>query len=372
MGAAPRHYLDHNATSPLRPEARAAMLLAMDAAGNGSSVHREGRAARAMIDAARQAVADLAGVPPTTVHFTSGGTEANNWALALGTGCGRRLLVTGLEHASVLEPARTAGAGIVAVAPAGIVDLAALDRALATGGPALVACMAANNETGAIQPVAEVARLCRAHGAWLLVDAVQAAAKLALAPLAADADFLSLSAHKLGGPAGVGALVLRAGFDPAPLIRGGGQEFRRRAGTENLVGIAGFGAAATTADPQALSARLAPLRDRLEARLRQACPTLAVHGAAVPRLASTACIGMPGVPAATQVMALDLAGVAASAGSACSSGKVTPSHVLQAMGLGQARAGEAVRFSLGWTSSVEDVDAAVAAWTQLWKRRNAA
>lgn len=346
------------------------MLSAMDAGGNGSSVHREGRAARATIDTARQSVARLAGVPATTVHFTSGGTEANNWALALAAAAGRTLAVAGIEHESVLAPARLAGATLIATGASGTIDLADLNRILDTDAPMLVAVMAANNETGVIQPTAEIARLCRAHGAWLLVDAVQAAGKLDLAPLAEDADFLSLSAHKLGGPAGTGALVIGARVDPEPLIRGGGQEFRRRAGTENLVGIAGFGAAAAVADPSVLSARLGPLRDNLEARLRRACPTLVVHGAAAPRLANTACIGMPGVPAQTQVMALDLAGVAVSAGSACSSGKVAPSHVLRAMGVTEARSGEAVRFSLGWNSTGADIDAAVSAWTRLWHRRS--
>jgi cysteine desulfurase len=377
-------YLDYNATAPLRPEARAALLAALEAPANPSSVHRFGRAARGIADTARSQVAALVGAEARRVVFTSGGTEANNLALRLAVEAAgaKSLVVAAIEHDSVLRPVRHAGLPVYEV-PAGAdgtVSVAAVAAALtaaqaaqsASGeaGPALVALMLANNETGAIQPVAEVARLAHAAGAVLLCDAVQAAGKIPVDLSQLDADFLTLSGHKLGGPAGVGALVTRDDWIPAPLLRGGGQEKGMRAGTENLSGIAGFGAAAAAAR-QGLSGMtsVAALRDRLQAGLLAACPDAPVHGRAADRLPNTLCIGMPGVPAETQVMALDLAGVAVSAGSACSSGKVTPSHVLTAMGLPEPAAREAVRFSLGWASTAADVDRAVAAWSSLWQRK---
>ncbi|HEX6957293.1 MAG TPA: cysteine desulfurase family protein [Ferrovibrio sp.] len=373
-------YLDYNATAPVRPEAKAAMLAALDAPGNPSSVHRFGRAARALIEQARVAVAELVGGEPKRVIFTSGGTEANNLALKLfrshaapQTG-GAGLILSAIEHDSVLRPGRHMDIPTVAL-PAGrdgAVSLPALEKALAESPkPALVALMLANNETGAIQPVAEATRLAHEHGALLLCDAVQAAGKIPVDMAALGCDLLSLSAHKIGGPTGVGALVTRDDWIPAPLLRGGGQELGQRAGTENLPGIAGFGAAAKAAR-QALpetAARVAALRERLQAALLAACPEAPVYGNGVPRLPNTLCIGMPGVPAETQVMALDLAGIAVSAGSACSSGKVTPSHVLTGMGYPEPAAREAIRFSLGWDTTAEDIDRAAAAWTALWDRK---
>lgn len=371
-------YLDYNATAPLRPEARAALLAALEAPANPSSVHRFGRAARGIADIARGQVVDLVQADARRVVFTSGGTEANNLALRLAIEAAgvKSLIISGIEHDSVLRPAHLSGLPVyeVAAGPDGTVSVAALEATLRTAqaahpGPALVALMLANNETGAIQPVAEAARLAHASGALLLCDAVQAAGKIPVDLSQLDADFLTLSAHKLGGPTGVGALITRDDWTPAPLLRGGGQEKGMRAGTENLGGIAAFGAASAAArsglqDMPAVTA----LRDRLQAGLLAACPEAPVYGGG-PRLPNTLCIGMPGVPAETQVMALDLAGVAVSAGSACSSGKVTPSHVLTAMGLPEQAAREAIRFSLGWASTEEDVARAIDAWIRLWQRK---
>lgn len=379
-------YLDYNATAPLRPEARAALLAALEAPANPSSVHRFGRTARGIADTARGQVADLVGADARRVVFTSGGTEANNLALRLAIeGAGvKSLVVAAIEHDSVLRPARHSGLPTyeVLAGPDGVVSVTAIEATLGVAraghpGPVLLALMLANNETGTIQPVAEVARLAHAHQALLLCDAVQAAGKIAVNLSQLDADFLTLSAHKLGGPTGVGALVTRDDWTPAPILRGGGQEKGMRAGTENLPGIAGFGAAAAAAQYGLYGIKgVAALRDRLQAGLLDACPEAPVYGAAGPageaaggRLPNTLCIGMPGVPAETQVMALDLAGVAVSAGSACSSGKVTPSHVLTAMGLPEPAAREAIRFSLGWASSTAHIDHAIEAWGKLWRRK---
>lgn len=374
--ALPAAYLDYNATAPLRPEARAAMLEALAAPANPSSVHRFGRAARALAGRARGQVAALVGAEPKRVVFTSGGTEANNLAfrLAIRQGGVKSLIVSAIEHDSVLRPGRLLAAELglplreVPAGPDGVVPAEAIATALAgLPRPALVALMLANNETGTIQPVAEVTRLAHEAGALVLTDAVQAAGKIPVDLAGLGCDFLTLSGHKLGGPTGVGALVLRDDWTPAPLLAGGGQELGMRAGTENLSGIAGFGAAAEAAR-LALpteAPRLAALRDRLQALMLAALPGAPVHGGGAARLPNTLCIGLPGLPAETQVMALDLAGVAVSAGSACSSGKVTPSHVLTAMGLPEASAREALRFSLGWASTDADVERAAAAWITL-------
>ena len=365
----PATYLDYNATAPLRPEAREAMLAALGETGNASSVHGFGRRARGLIEAAREAVAALVSARPEQVVFTSGGTEANNMALR---GAGGRILASAGEHDSVL---RAGAAACIALDAEGLVDLSGLERALAGGGkdPALVALMLANNETGVIQPVAAAARLAHARGARLHCDAVQAAGRIAIDFEALGAASLSLSAHKLGGPQGVGALVLAEGFEPAPLLAGGGQERRRRAGTENVAAIAGFGAAARAALRELpRMPEIARLRDDLEARLRGLVPEAAIHGAGAPRLANTACFGVPGTSAETLVMALDLAGVAVGAGAACSSGKVAPSHVLRAMGLDEAAAGAAIRVSLGWASTAEDTARFLAAWRSCLARRRGA
>ncbi len=367
-----RHYLDFNATTPLRPEAQAAMHDAMTHAGNPSSVHAEGRSARAMLDRARRRISALAGCSAAAVCFTGGGSEANNWALTALSG--KHLLFSAVEHDSVLRAAERQGGQAIPVDSDGRVDVGALRGLLADTGDALVSVMAANNETGVIQPLAEIAEACADGGALLHVDAIQAAGKIPLAPIAALADLVSLSAHKLGGPAGIGALIVRPGLEVQPLIVGGGQESWRRAGTENLIGIAGFGAAAeaTLQSFEATAIRLQGMRDRMEDALRRVCPTAEVMGRQVARLANTCCIRMPGVAAETQVMALDLAGVAVSSGSACSSGKVTPSHVLSAMGRDGRTAAEAIRISAGWTTTEDDMAALVAAWSDLWQRKRTA
>ncbi|MGE0256766.1 MAG: cysteine desulfurase family protein [Alphaproteobacteria bacterium] len=364
-------YLDHNATTPVRPEAAAAVAEALARGGNPSSVHRFGRLARRAVEEAREVVAALAGADPAGVVFTAGGTEANNLAL---TGAGRRrVLVSAVEHASVREARDDAIA--IPVDAEGIVRLDALADLLAADPlPALVSVMWANNETGAIQPVADVAALARVHGALFHCDAVQAAGRLPLDMSAAGIDLMTLSAHKLGGPQGAGALVLRDGIEVAGMLRGGGQERGRRAGTENVPAIAGFGMAAALAAGSLAdeSARLAALRDRLEAEARARVPAATIHAAAAPRLPNTCCIGLPGLRGEVQVVALDLAGVAVSAGAACSSGKVAPSHVLAAMGLDAAAAGEAIRVSLGWTTTDADIDRFLDAWTALAARHGAA
>lgn len=360
-----RSYFDHNASSPLRPSVRGAMAEALDLIGNPSSVHADGRAVRRAVDEARRHVARLAGVSAAEVVFTAGGTEANN--LALRGFAGRRLIVSAVEHESVLAAAPAAAR--IPVDRNGVVDADALDRLLAAGdGPALVSVMLVNNETGVIQPVAEVARIARAHGAIVHCDAVQGAGRVPLDRAALGVDLLSLSAHKLGGPAGCGALVVAEGCHIEPLIRGGGQERWRRAGTENIVGIVGFGAAAAAALDDRTGPELAALRDDLERRALAAVPLARVMGAGAARAGNVACLALPGVAGETQVMALDLAGVSVSAGAACSSGKVRPSHVLEAMGESADVAGAAIRVSLGWNTTAPDIDRFLAAWTAMARR----
>jgi len=353
-------YLDHNATSPLRPEAFDAMVEALRVGGNPSAVHGVGRKARGLVDRARRQVANRIGSLPAEVIFTSGGTEANNMALA-GTGR-RRVLISSIEHESVQRAVPEAD--IVPVDGDGVIDLAALERKLAASDePALVSVMFANNETGVLQPMAEVVRLARRAGALVHCDAVQAAGKVPVDLHGVGVDYLALAAHKLGGPTGVGALVVRAGAPFASNRFGGGQETNRRAGTENLSGIVGFGAAA-----EAAGGLDSTLRDRAEAALLAIGPGARVFGARARRLPNTTYISIPGVAAETQVMALDLAGVCVSAGSACSSGKVHRSAVLAAMGVEDAAAGSAIRISFGWNSQSGDIDRLIAAWRDLYIR----
>ena len=361
-------YLDWNATAPLRPEAAAAISAALARCGNPSSVHRWGRAGRQMVERAREAVAALlGGVDPGNVVFASGGTEANHLALL---GAGRhRVLVSAVEHDSVRHVVPQSET--IPVDRHGVVALDELGRLLAADPrPALVSVMFANNETGVIQPVSEIAAIARKYGAIFHCDAVQAAGKLAFEASEIGADLVTLSAHKLGGPPGVGALVVTGRLDLAPMFRGGGQERGRRAGTENLPGIAGFAAAAAAAAQGiAVYDRVRALRDELEDEIAAVAPDAVVLGAAVPRLPNTSAIAMPGVAAVTQVIALDLDGVMVSAGAACSSGKVGPSHVLAAMGVGPDLAGSTIRVSLGWSSSEADIAHFLRAWTVLYRRR---
>jgi cysteine desulfurase len=360
-------YLDHNATTPIRPESLQAVVQAMELVGNSSSVHRFGRLARRQVEDAREAVAALAGTSAGRVIFTSGGTEANNLALR---GTGReRLLVAAGEHDSVLQAAPEAER--IPLTGDGRVDPDELTRRLAADPrPALVSVMLANNETGVIQPIQEIAARAHRAGALVHCDAVQAAGKIPLDMAALGVDLMSLSAHKLGGPQGVGALLAAETVALRPLLRGGGQERSRRAGTENLPGIAGFGAAALGAAAELADySQVAALRDDLERQIIARAPSARVFGAEAPRLANTSCLTMPGVGAETQVMALDLAGVAVSAGSACSSGKVRPSHVLAAMGVAEPESGWAIRVSLGRDSLAEDIEAFLEAWTALYTRK---
>lgn len=383
------HYLDHNATSPLRPESLAALTQALAIGGNPSSVHARGRAARALVEDAKEKIALLAGAVSHDIIFTSGATEAANLALA-GAVEGAihshaedkgaritRLFVSAIEHAAVSAVAQRVAERIpgvrvesLPVTADGVIDLEALRVALREGkGRALVAVMAANNETGAIQPLAEVSRHCREAGALLLVDAVAAAGKI---PLDASlCDYMVLSAHKLGGPQGVGALIVARGAPLTAQIVGGGQQGGLRAGTENLSGIAGFAAAAhALRDGEGERARLQHLRDRFESLLHQAIPQVVIFSEATPRLMGTSNFALPGIPSATAMIALDLDGVWVSAGSSCSSGKIAASHVLAAMNVEYALASCALRASFGWDSDIADVEAAIAALTKLWQRKH--
>ena len=353
-------YLDANATEPLRPEAKAAVIAALEAGGNPSSVHAAGRAARRRLEEAREAVAARFGARVQDVVFTGGGTEANALAVQ-GLGRGRRVLAGATEHPAVLAAAP--GAEPIPVRPDGTVDLDALDRLLAAGGPALVCLMAANNETGVLHPLDAVAALCRARNALLHVDAVQAAGRVALP---AEYDSLALSGHKLGGPPGAGALLLRPGLEIPALIAGGGQERGRRGGTEPLPAIAGLAAAARAARPEAM-ARLATLRDRIEAGVTALAPEAIIAGTGAPRLPNTSSIILPGAAAETQVIALDLAGIRVSAGAACSSGKVGRSPVLAAMGHGEL-AGCGIRVSLPWDAAEDAPERFIAAWAAMRAR----
>jgi len=369
-----RIYLDWNATTPLRREAREAMAAAWDLCGNPSSVHAEGRQARRLIEEARASIAGAVGALPRNVIFTSGGTEANALALTSGLRRGsglpvKRLVASAIEHASVLAGGRfpAEAIGTVGVKNSGLIDLDRLRAVLEGGPPALVSVMLANNETGAVQPVAETGEIVHAAGGLLHVDAIQAFGKIPFDINALNADLVTLSAHKIGGPKGVGALVLAEGLlGFEPLLRGGGQELGRRAGTENVAGIAGFGAAAKTAMGalQEEAIRLENLRNRLENALRQT-PDVIVFSDDVTRLPNTILFTVPGLRAETAVIGFDLAGIAVSSGSACSSGKVQPSYVLEAMGFGPKLAQGAVRVSLGWSTSDADIDRCLEAWRKL-------
>jgi cysteine desulfurase len=373
-----RVYLDWNATALLRPAARAAACAAMDACGNPSSVHGEGRAARRLLEDARMHVAALVNADPRNVIFTSGGTEANALALtpAIEQATDKTprdlLLVSAIEHPSVLAGGRFASAhvGKLPVDRNGVIDLAALEQILAAQAPgrALVSLMAANNETGVIQPVAAAADIVHRHGGLLHVDAVQAAGRMPVDITALGADLMTLSAHKLGGLEGAGALIRRdESIHVEPLIRGGGQERGARAGTENVAAIAAFGAAAQAAkaDLAAEILHMRTLRDRLEGRLSAMSPEAVIFGAKADRLPNTTLMAVPGGKAETLVIAFDLDGVAVSSGAACSSGKVAPSHVLAAMGIAPELARGAIRISLGAATTEADIERLLQVWQKL-------
>jgi cysteine desulfurase len=369
-----RVYLDWNATTPLRAEARAAMLAACDLVGNPSSVHAEGRDARRRIEEARAVLAAAVGALPRNVVFTSAGTEANALALAPGLrrpsgGTVERLLVSAIEHASVLAGGRFPADAVshIRVTRSGVVDLDHLTALLSAGPPVLVSIMAANNETGAVQPVAEAARIVHEAGGLLHVDAIQAFGKIPFNIKAVGADIATLSAHKIGGPKGIGALVAADGLAGLePVLRGGGQELGRRAGTENVAGIAGFGAAVKAMLPTLAedAERMVNLRHRLENGIR-AVAGATIFSENVERLPNTVLFTAPGLKAETAVIGFDLAGVAVSSGSACSSGKVQPSHVLSAMGFDPGAAQGAVRLSLGWSTQEGDINRCLEAWLKL-------
>lgn len=362
-----RAYLDYNASAPLRESARAAVVAALDVVGNPSSVHAEGRTARRMVEEARRAVAALVGASAEHVVFTSGATEAASmvltpdWRMGRGAVRASRLYVSAADHPCILCGGRFSPAEIesIPVDRNGVIDLDELRARLAihdrAAGIPLVAMHAANNETGVIQPVAEIAAATRAVGGVSVIDAVQAAGRIPIDIAEISADFLILSSHKIGGAKGVGALVAASDLMmPVPLVRGGGQERDHRAGTENLAGIAGFGAAAAEArEGVDRMQTVGAMRDRIEANLLAQEPAAEVFGRAAPRLPNTTFFALPGIKAETAQIAFDLAGVALSAGSACSSGKVGPSHVLKAMGRGEATG--ALRVSIGEATSEDDI-----------------
>jgi len=370
-----RHYFDWNATTPLRPEARAALIEALGRTGNASSVYAEGRAARRLVEDARAQVAFLVGGEPQNVTFTSGATEANMLALTpalqAGPKGGRdRLFVSAIEHPSVRCGGRfsTDRVAELPVTAAGVVDLDALRRAIAGAEHPLVSVMLANNETGVIQPIPAIAEIVHGAGGLLHVDAVQGAGRIECRIDDLQADLLSLSAHKLGGPQGVGALVRRGEIHIAdPLIKGGGQERGLRAGTENVAAIAGFGAAAAAAEVarQQEAPRMARLRARLEAGIRAATPDTVIFGTEAERLPNTTLFAVPGLKAETAIIAFDLNGIAVSSGAACSSGKVQPSQVLAAMGVEPDLTRAALRLSLGWSTTEAEVERLLGTWIML-------
>ena len=378
-----RVYLDWNASAPLRPAVREAMAAALELCGNPSSVHGEGRAARRLVEDARGEVGALVGADPRNVIFTSGGTEANVLALSPAIQVDgdkrpvERLLVSAIEHPSVLAGGRfePSSSERIEVDATGKVDLGALEQRLERLARehvrVMVSLMAANNETGVIQPVTEAAEIVHRHGGLLHVDGVQAAGRIAVDIDALGAHLLTLSAHKLGGAKGAGALVKRdeALHIVEPLIRGGGQERGSRAGTENVAAIAAFGAAA--AECRTLlaveAARMVALRERLEAGLCVVTPEAIIFGADTERLPNTTLVAMPGGKAETLVIGFDLDGVAVSSGAACSSGKVAPSHVLAAMGVPAELARGAIRVSLGPTTTEAEIDRFLNVWQRLTK-----
>lgn len=364
-----RTYLDHNASSPLRPEARRAMHEALDAAGNPSSVHAEGRKARAIVERAREAVAALVGADPKNVVFTSGGTEAASTVVASGYD---HVVWAGIEHACVRQAIEARGlfGSSVPVTADGLISADALSRSLRECPKgALVCVQAANNETGVVQDLSAMAEIAGVADATLFSDAVQAAGKVAVDMRRPGPDVIALSAHKIGGPKGVGALVMRDGIAVERLLHGGGQERGRRSGTENVAGIAGFGAAATAAlgEVGRMDATTR-MRDRLVGGVHRLTPGAILVGESAPRLPNTAAIAWTEAKAETLVMALDIEGVAVSAGAACSSGKVGRSATLAAMGLAPAISDSAIRISLGWSTTDEDIERFLAAWARVGER----
>ena len=366
-------YLDHNATTPARAEAIDAMVVALGLEGNPSSSHAAGRKARATMETARDQVAAAVGALSSEVIFTSGGTEANG-ATLIGTGA-TSLFISAIEHDSVMSGAVATGLPVhsIPVDNQGIVQLEVLEDILSrVGEGALVSVMLANNETGIIQPIHEIVEIAHKHIAKVHCDAVQAVAKIDVNFHNLGVDYMSVSAHKIGGPKGVGALVMREGLQVAPLVIGGGQEKGRRSGTENLSGIAGFGAAAALVRSSLeYVQKLSVLRDSMEARIKAHAPDTVIFSDQSRRLPNTSNISMPGVTNELQLMSFDLQGLYVSAGSACSSGKVSASHVLLAMGITDAVAGNSIRISLGWSTQASDIDRFVEAWIGIYDKQTA-
>ena len=369
-----RAYFDWNATAPLRQEARAAMVTVLALTGNASSVHVEGRAARRLIEQAREQVAGLAGAQPKNVTFTSGATEANMLALtpAIDTGGKKalrdKLFVSAIEHPSVRSGGRFPADAVeeLPVTGDGVLDLHALRSAIARAERPLISVMLANNETGVLQPIRQIADIVHTVNGVLHVDAVQGPGRIDCRIGELGADLISLSAHKLGGPQGAGALISRGDIHVAePLIKGGGQERSLRAGTENVAAIAGFGAAAAVAASPADTVRMAGLRDRLEVAIKAAMPEAVIFGQSALRLPNTTLFAVPSMKAETAIISFDLNGIAVSSGSACSSGKVQASHVLAAMGVEPALAQGAVRVSLGWSTTESDINNLLNALTKV-------
>ena len=359
-------YFDHNATSPISVGVQEAVFLGLGEFGNPSSVHAKGRAARKIIEDAREEIARLVGALPKNVIFTSGATEANNQALR---SSGRKqVIASAIEHPSVLEICPDDPK--IAITANGVVELESLSKILRRRGRfAVVSVMAANNESGVIQPIKEAAECAHAAGALFHCDAVQAVGRIPIDMKRLGVDMLTISAHKLGGPKGMGALILAEGMEIEALIRGGGQERRHRGGTENIPGIAGFGVAAREVQEKRLTiGQVANLIGILERRAVAAVPDAVIFGEDAPRIANTSLLALPGVDAETQIMALDLAGIEVSAGAACSSGKVGESHVLQAMGVADELGRCAIRISLGAENTLEEVDKFIEVWSGLRKR----
>lgn len=362
-------YLDHNATTPVKPAAREAMMAALDLPGNASAIHKAGRTARRMLEDARASVMRALNLGARDiVVFTSGATEANNLVLR-GSGL-ERLIVSASEHPSVLETARVCGLAldVLPVLSSGVIDLAALEKLLqGNTQQTLISIMLVNNETGVIQPLDQVVALARKHGALVHTDAVQAVGRMAVDVQKLGVDFVSLSGHKIGAPQGAGALIIANCAVIHPQITGGNQEKNLRAGTENLPAIMGLAAALDALDIESAST-LAAWRDRIESELSAAAPSLQVFGQSAPRVANTTMFALPGVSSETQLIALDLAGICVSNGSACSSGTVKASHVLRAMGADDAAAGSSLRVSLGWNTTQDDVARFIAAWLKMYER----
>lgn len=361
-------YLDYNATAPMRPEVRDLVIRVMEVVGNGSSVHAYGRAARKYIEDARAQVADLCVATPEQVTFTSGATESINTVLHHFRG--KRILVSSIEHPAVLQSAPDSEQ--IPVTTNGVIDLYALKALLKAEQTALVCVMLVNSETGVIQPVAEAAQLAHDHGALLFVDAVQAAGRINISLNKLGADYMALSAHKMAGPQGVGALITKSGLETPRFMLGGGQEKNCRAGTHNTAGIAGMGLAAQIAKESITHYEtITKMRDDMEEKIRALTNGIKIYGDHMPRVGNTSNIGLHGVPAQTQMMALDLDGIAVSSGSACSSGSFKPSHVLTAMGADESEAKSALRISMGWNTTQHDIDTFLNSYTKIIKRTQA-